>query len=84
MAVPITADTGYFWFFDASDPEEIVKVLDACSISHDFWVFAGGLTNVRVMTTVTDTVSGTTKTYLNPQNTLFSPLQDTSTFKVCP
>jgi hypothetical protein len=83
QAVPLTADTGYFWFFSASNVEMVLKVLDACSLNQRFWVFAGGLTNVKVDITVRDTVTGTVKTYHNPQGTNFNPIQDTSAFGTC-
>jgi hypothetical protein len=76
-AVPLTVDGGYFWFFAAANPEVVVKVLDACSPFHRFWVFVGGLTDVDVTTTVTDTVTGQSRTYLNAQGTAFAPVQDT-------
>jgi hypothetical protein len=81
---PLTADTGYLWFFSASNVELIVKVLNACTFAHKFWVFAGGLTNVQVTLTVTDTITGNVKTYLNPQSTAFRPIQDITTFATCP
>ena len=28
-----------FWFFESSNPEAVVKVLNACSINNHFWVF---------------------------------------------
>jgi len=83
-AVPLTTDSGYLWFFDANNVEAIVKVLDACSFSGHFWVFAGGLTNVETTLTVTDTQAGVVRTYFNPQNTAFQPLQDTAAFATCP
>jgi hypothetical protein len=83
-AVPLTADTGYFWFFDGSNVEEIVKVLDGCTLNHQYWVFAGGLTNVQVTTTVTDTTTGASRSYSNSQGTVFQPVQDTSALAVCP
>jgi hypothetical protein len=49
-----------------------------------YWVFAGGLTNVQVEITITDTASGTKKTYMNPQGTAFKPIQDTAAFATCP
>jgi homoserine acetyltransferase len=64
--------------------EMIVKVLDACSLNAHKWVFAGGLTNVEVTLTVTDTQTGAVKTYLNPANTAFLPIQDTAAFGTCP
>src|SRR6185436_19148233 len=82
--VVLTADTGYFWFFDPSNVEVIVKVLDGCALNSRYWVFAAGLTDVRVELTVTDTVSGRSKTYLNVQGTPYAAIQDTGTLDVCP
>ena len=79
--VPITPDTGYMWFFGSTNVEAVVKVLDACSEDR-YWVFAGGLTNVDVQWTVTDTVTNEVRSYHNPQSTPFQPVQDTSAF-VC-
>ena len=84
QAVAITADTGYFWFFDAANIEVIVKLLNACSFANRFWVFGAGLTNVEVTLTITDTRNGTVKTYTNPQGTAFQPVQDTNAFATCP
>lgn len=83
-AVALTPDTGYFWFFDSSNVEMILKVLDACSVNGKKWVLAGGLTNVNVVVTVTDAQTGAVRTYVNPQNTAFQPIQDTSAFSTCP
>jgi len=84
MAEEITPDTGYFWFFEPSNVEMVIKVLDTCSFSDRFWVFAGGLTNVEVDVTVTDTQENVTRTYQNPLNTPFQPIQDTDAFATCP
>jgi bacillolysin len=83
QAVRLTADTGYFTFFDPGNVEVVVKVLNTCSFAHNLWVFAGGLTNVAAVITVTDTLTGVSKTYANPQNTPFVPIQDTSAFNTC-
>jgi V8-like Glu-specific endopeptidase len=84
QAVRLTADTGYFTFFSASNVEAVVKVLNACGLNQKYWVFAGGLTNVNVVLTVRDTKTGTTKSYTNPQGTAFQPIQDTGAFATCP
>ncbi|HSF42397.1 MAG TPA: hypothetical protein VLT87_21520 [Thermoanaerobaculia bacterium] len=81
-AVTLTLDTGYFWFFDSANVEMVIKVIDGCGVNNRFWVFAGGLTDVRVRITVTDTRTGTVRTYTNPQSTAFRPIQDTGAF-VC-
>ena len=84
-AVALSSDSGYFWFFDAGNVELIVKVLSACSSDHPhFWVFAGGLTNVGVTLTVTDSQTLETRTYTNPAGVAFQPVQDTSAFSTCP
>ena len=82
-AVRLTGDTAYFWFFSSNNVEMTVKVLNACSISTSHWVFASGLTNVQVVLKVTDTSTGKTRTYTNPNGTPFVPVQDTSAF-ACP
>jgi Leucine-rich repeat (LRR) protein len=84
QAVPLTADTGYFWFFGASNVEMVLKVLNACTFNQKFWVYAGGLTNVETTITVTDTMTGAFKVYMNPQGTAFRPIQDSSAFATCP
>jgi len=83
-AVSLSADSGYFWFFDAGNVEVIVKVLNACSLDGKFWVFAAGLTDVGVTLTVTDAQTLAAKTYTNTAGTAFQPVQDTSAFATCP
>jgi hypothetical protein len=78
-AVPLTGDTGYFWFFDDSNVELVVKVLDGTAINGHYWVFYGSLSDVQFEIAVTDTVTGRTKTYTNPQGFMFS-LADTVAF----
>ncbi len=79
QTMPITSNTGAFWFFDPTNLELVVKVLDGRSINGKFWVFYGSLTNVEFALTVTDTQTGAVKTYLNPQGQLAS-VADTSAF----
>jgi Matrixin len=83
-AVELTPDTGYFTFFNAANVEVVVKVIDGCGLTGSFWVFAGGLSNVQVITRVTDTQTGVIRTYTNPQGTAFQPVQDTAAFTTCP
>jgi V8-like Glu-specific endopeptidase len=83
-AVRLTSDTGYFWFFGPDNVEVVIKVINACGLNSRFWVFAGGLTNVKVVLTVRDTKTGTVKTYNNAADTAFQPIQDTNAFATCP
>ena len=82
--VKLTSDSAYYWFFDPSNVELVVKVLDGCAINGHYWVFMGGLTNVRVEITVTDVATGVARTYLNLLGHAFQPVQDTSAFAACP
>jgi hypothetical protein len=84
QTVPLTDDTGYLWFFASSNVESVVKVIDGCALNGHYWVFAGGLTNVKVVLTVTDVQANKSVTYTNPQNTAFKPIQDTSALATCP
>jgi CSLREA domain-containing protein len=83
QAVQLTPDTGTFWFFDPANVELTIKVLNGCSLNHRFWVFLSGLTNVQVTVTVTDTATGQTKTYTNPQGQVYKTVLDTSAFATC-
>jgi hypothetical protein len=79
-----TDDAAVFWFFDPSNLELLIKVLDACGVNGHYWVFASATTNVEVHLTVTDTQSGQVKTYFNPLGKAALPVQDTSAFATCP
>jgi photosystem II stability/assembly factor-like uncharacterized protein len=84
QVIPLTEDTGAFWFFNSQNVEMVVKVLDGCSVNSRYWAFAGGLTNVDVALTLTDTQTGDVKTYTNSLGTPFPPIQDTNAFATCP
>jgi hypothetical protein len=79
QAVPLTADTGYFWFFAPENVELALKVLDGRSTNGNFWVFYGALSNVEYAITVTDTATGAVQSYFNIQSDLAS-VADTSAF----
>ena len=66
------------------DIEMVTKVLGACGINGNYWVFSAGLTNVKVTLTVLDTSNGISEQYVNPLGSAFAPLQDTSAFATCP
>jgi len=78
-AVPLTGDTGQFWFFDSANIELVIKVLDARAVNGHFWVFYGALSDVQYAITVTDSVTGAVKNYANAAGTLAS-VADTSAF----
>ena len=79
QATALTAETGYFWFFNDRNVEIVFKLLDGRGINGHFWVFIASLTNVAFELTVTDTQSGATKTYTNTAGT-FASIGDTMAF----
>ena len=78
-AVPISADTGYFWFFNSANVELVIKALDGRGVNNHFWIFYGALSNVEYDITVKDTVTGATKTYHNNSGS-FGSVGDTAAF----
>jgi len=71
-SLPLTGDTGAFWFFSAGNAELLVKVLDGRPVNGHWWVFFGALTDLEYDVTVTDTHTGIQKVYHNPPYTLAS------------
>jgi hypothetical protein len=80
QAVPLTGDTGYFWFFSANNVEIVLKAVDGRSFNNFFWVFYGALSDVEYTITVTDTVTGAVKPYHNTAGHLAS-VADTAAFQ---
>ena len=78
-AVALTGDTGYFWFFTANNVELVLKVVDGRPVNGKFWVFYGALTDVQYTVTVTDSLTGTVRSYVTPAGTPTSQA-DTSAF----
>jgi ELWxxDGT repeat protein len=71
-AIPLTGDTGTFWFFSPSNVEVLLKVLDGRGLNDHFWVFYGALSSVEYSLTVTDTQTGLARRYSNPAGQLAS------------
>ena len=78
-AIPLTSDTGYFWFFAPTNVELILKILDGRGLNQRWWVFYGALSTVEYRITITDTETGATKTYFNASGNLAS-VADTNAF----
>jgi hypothetical protein len=78
-AIPLSGDTGYFWFFNSANVELVVKVLDGRAINGHFWVFYGALSDVSYTIDVTNTANGASRLYTNPQGNLAS-VADTAAF----
>ena len=83
-AVPMTKESGYFWFFGPQNAEIVVKIVDACSFTSNFWFFAAGMTDVGVDLVVLDTKTGAVRRYSSPAGSAFKAIQDTNAFAGCP
>jgi hypothetical protein len=70
--IPLTGDSGAFWFFDPASYEVLVKVVDGRAVNGHFWVFYGSLSNVEYRITVTDRTTELQQTYTNPPFTFGS------------
>jgi hypothetical protein len=79
IGVPLSGDSAYFWFFDATNIELVVKILDGRLVNGHRWVFFGALTDVEYTITVIDRLSGASKSYHNPHGRMASQA-DTSAF----
>jgi len=80
----VSPDSAVLWFFDPSNWEMLVKVLDGCGLNQRVWVFAAATTNVAYTLTITDTVTGKAKTYQNPAGRAAAAITDTDAFATCP
>jgi hypothetical protein len=78
-AVPLSSDSGYFWFFNLENVELGLKVLDGRAVNGRYWVFYGALSNVEYTVLVTDTATGALRAYRNPSR-VFASVGDTGAF----
>jgi hypothetical protein len=83
--VPVgTSDSGLFWFFNGSNWEMLLKVLDGCAVNDHYWVFFAATTNVGFTLTVTDTEAPAQKVYVNELGHRADAVTDTAAFATCP
>jgi hypothetical protein len=78
-AEPLNQTTGTFWFFNDTNLEIAIKVLDGRALNDHFWVFYGALSNVEYRLTVEDLTTGEVREYFNPLHQ-FASRGDTSAF----
>ena len=60
-----TADSGMFWFLDASNWEILVKVLDGCALNGHVWVYGASTTDLGCSIHVRHAATGELKEYRN-------------------
>ena len=76
-------DSGLFWFFNATNWELLIKVLDACHLEDPhFLMLAAATTDVEYTLRVTDTQTGVFREYFNSLGNAAPALVDG--FETCP
>ncbi|HSK76060.1 MAG TPA: hypothetical protein VLQ45_06350, partial [Thermoanaerobaculia bacterium] len=70
-AVPLSKESGLFWFFQASNPEILVKILDGRPVNGHWWVFISSNTSLEFKVHVgrrieADPPFDQEKTYVSP------------------
>ena len=80
-ALPQSAQSGFFAFFDDENTELGLKILDGRTVNGNWWVFFGALSNVGYQVRVTDTATNPprVRTYTNPAGELCGQ-SDTAAF----
>ncbi|MDE2691408.1 MAG: fibronectin type III domain-containing protein [Acidobacteriota bacterium] len=71
------------YFFDESNVEMLIKILDGCRINSRFWVFAAAATDLEYYLYVWDTTTGVAAIYYNSPGTAPRAVTDTQAFATC-
>lgn len=84
VAAPRTKDSGLFWFYEPSNWELLVKVLDGCAVNGRYWVFASASTSLDYRITVTDLDANQTVQYRHETGLPAEAVSDIDAFATCP
>jgi hypothetical protein len=76
-------ESAFLWFFDSSNFEMGLKMLNACTLNGNFWVFISGLTDQGWQVNILDTQTGNSVSYSNDIGTLTPTTADTTALP-CP
>lgn len=80
----VSNQSGVFWFFNASNWELMVKVLNGCVVNGHWWMFSAATTNVFYRVTVLDRHAGVQRIWFNYQGPPAPAVTDTAAFATCP
>ncbi len=75
-----TDDSGLFRFFDPSNWEVLIKVLNGCGHNGRVWVLGASTTDLGYEITVTDTITEESRTYVNEPGQPAPAIVDTDAF----
>lgn len=78
-----SADSGLLWFFQASNWEVLVKLIDGCALNNHFWVFSAATTDVAYILNVRDRITDDITTYQNLAGEPAPAITDTTAFATC-
>jgi DNA-binding beta-propeller fold protein YncE len=78
-----SGDAQVYTFFDESNWEMMVKVLDGCALNGRFWVYAAASTDVGFEIRVADTWTGQRKTFRSAAGTPAPAITDGDAFATC-
>ncbi|MCH9651759.1 MAG: LamG domain-containing protein [Deltaproteobacteria bacterium] len=85
MVAPITTvQSGIFWFFNPTNWEVMVKVLNGCASTNHWWLFSAATTNVFYRLEVFDQLDGVNKVYFNYPGPPAPAVTDTMALATCP
>jgi hypothetical protein len=76
-------NSGAFWALRPEDWEVTLRLVDGCDRNGFFWVLASGYSRLGTELEITDTWTGTKKTYRKEVGRLFKPIQDRQAFDTC-
>lgn len=71
---------GLFSFFDPTNPEMLVKILDGCGVNRHWWVYVAAATDVAFEVAVRRTYTGERKVYRHYGGELARALGDNAAF----
>ncbi len=69
--IPFSDDSTLFWFFNPTNIELGLKVIDGRQVNDQFWVFYGALSTVEYRIDVRDRATGRVRTYHNPAGEIY-------------
>ncbi|MCY3971578.1 MAG: hypothetical protein OXG74_16735 [Acidobacteria bacterium] len=79
QGITVNESVALQYFFDKDNPEMLFKLLDACAVNGHRWVFMAAITDLAVRVAVTESQTGTTRTYESGPGP-FQPISDVEAF----
>ncbi len=75
-----SGQSGVMWFFEPSNWELLVKVIDGCALNGHYWLFAAGTTDVGFSLEAVDVSTGQERALEHAAGSAMIPVQDTAAF----